>query len=490
SYKTMSQNAISELKYLEMSGDVITKSTSDKISKNYNGMVALVEKSFEKTKKSTDKNLNTLSKNSMLSEADIKAVKEKQAKIQKLSLDEVKKNNEQIQKLNEDMATKNANITKKEKADIKAINAKAAKEGRVLTASEEQQITSIKRNAANQRKTSNQIYSNQIQAISKKQETAVVSSLSKSAKEQKLILGKLKDSSGKLSTEQASKVVSESKRAKDGAVKEANKKYKDVVAAADKEYYVNGTITKKQHDDIVKKAKSQKNKSVSEAKKMHNGVVDQAKKQASGHLKQVDWETGESLSKWDNFKAGLAKVINSVTGGINKVLKFFSLPTIEPWKPAGYNNNTKTSKSSSKKRTSYGSQLAMDYTGSNNASGQIMAGEEGFEIAYNKRQAQAQILGANGAEITHVAPGTKILNHADSKKVMQGGLGKTLPGFASGNSTINDFLSDAWDGTKAVAGKVVDFSKKAFDWAAHPIKNLNKLFGGLSVGVKMGNDGN
>ncbi|EKH9259443.1 phage tail tape measure protein [Listeria monocytogenes] len=490
SYKTMSQNAISELKYLEMSGDVITKSASAKISKNYNGMVALVEKSFEKTKNSTDKNLDTLSKNSMLSEADVKAVKEKQAKIQKLSLDEVKKNNEQIQKLNKDMAAKNADITKKEKADIKAINDKAAKEGRVLTASEEQQVTSIKRNAANQRKASNQTYSNQIQTIAKKQETAVVSSLSKSAKEQKLILGKLKDSSGKLSTEQASKVVSESKRAKDEAVKEANKKYKDVVAAADKEYYVNGTITKKQHDDIVKKARSQKNKSVSEAKKMHNGVVDQAKKQASGHLKQVDWETGESLSKWDNFKAGLAKVINSVTGGINKVLKFFSLPTIPEWKPAGYNNNTKTSKSSSKKRTSYGSQLAMDYTGSNNASGQIMAGEEGFEIAYNKRKAQAQILGANGAEITHVAPGTKILNHADSKKVMQGGLGKTLPGFANGNSSINDFLSDAWDGTKAVAGKVVDFSKKAFDWAAHPIKNLNKLFGGLSAGVKMGNDGN
>ncbi|WP_194650768.1 phage tail tape measure protein [Listeria monocytogenes] len=488
SYKTMSQNAISELKYLEMSGDIITKSTSDKISKNYNGMVALVEKSFEKTKKSTDKNLNTLSKNSMLSEADIKAVKEKQAKIQKLSLDEVKKNNEQIQKLNEDMATKNANITKKEKADIKAINAKAAKEGRVLTASEEQQITSIKRNAANQRKTSNQIYSNQIQAISKKQETAVVSSLSKSAKEQKLILGKLKDSSGKLSTEQASKVVSESKRAKDGAVKEANKKYKDVVAAADKEYYVNGTITKKQHDDIVRKARSQKNKTVKAATEMHEQVVSQAQSQATGHLNQVDWETGQSLSKWDNFKVNLAGVINSVTGGINKVLKFFSLPTIPEWKPKGYNNDTK--KINTSKRTSYGSNLAMDYTGSNNASGQIMAGEEGFEIAYNKRKAQAQILGANGAEITHVAPGTKILNHADSKKVMQGGLGKTLPGFASGNSTINDFLSDAWNGTKAVAGKVVDFSKKAFDWAAHPIKNLNKLFGGLSVGVKMGNDGN
>ncbi|EDN9057513.1 phage tail tape measure protein [Listeria monocytogenes] len=488
SYKTMSQNAISELKYLEMSGDVITKSTSAKISKNYNGMVALVEKSFEKTKKSSDKNLNTLSKNGLLAEHEMIQIQLEQKRNQDNKLDEVKKNNEQIQKLNKDMATKNADITKKEKADIKAINDKAAKEGRVLTASEEQKITTIKRNAANQRKTSNQMYSNQIQTISKKQETAVVSSLSKSAKEQKLILGKLKDSSGKLSTEQASKVVKESKRAKDGAVKEANSKYKKVVAAADEEYYVNGNITKKQHDDIVKKAKSQKNKTVKAATEMHEQVVSQAQSQASGHLKQVDWETGDSLSKWDNFKVSLAGVINSVTGGVNKVLKFFSLPTIPEWKPKGYNDDTK--KINTSKRTSYGSQLAMDYKGSNNASGKIMAGEEGFEIAYNKRKAQAQILGANGAEITHVAPGTKILNHADSKKVMQGGLGKTLPGFASGNSTINDFLSDAWDGTKAVAGKVVDFSKKAFDWAAHPIKNLNKLFGGLSVGVKMGNDGN
>lgn len=488
SYKTMSQNAISELKYLEMSGDVITKSTSDKISKNYNGMVALVEKSFEKTKKSSDKNLNTLSKNGLLAEHEMIQIQLEQKRNQDNKLDEVKKNNEQIQKLNKDMATKNADITKKEKADIKAINDKAAKEGRVLTASEEQKITTIKRNAANQRKTSNQMYSNQIQTISKKQETAVVSSLSKSAKEQKLILGKLKDSSGKLSTEQASKVVKESKRAKDGAVKEANSKYKKVVAAADEEYYVNGNITKKQHDDIVKKAKSQKNKTVKAATEMHEQVVSQAQSQASGHLKQVDWETGDSLSKWDNFKVSLAGVINSVTGGVNKVLKFFSLPTIPEWKPKGYNDDTK--KINTSKRTSYGSQLAMDYKGSNNASGKIMAGEEGFEIAYNKRKAQAQILGANGAEITHVAPGTKILNHADSKKVMQGGLGKTLPGFASGNSTINDFLSDAWNGTKAVAGKVVDFSKKAFDWAAHPIKNLNKLFGGLSVGVKMGNDGN
>ncbi|EGM8709780.1 phage tail tape measure protein [Listeria monocytogenes] len=492
SYKTMSQNAISELKYLEMSGDVITKSTSDKIGKNFDGMVTLVEKSFGKTKEKSDKNLNSLAKNGMLSSEEVKAAQTTRDRIQKLGLDEIKKNNNKIKSLNKEMATKNKAITSKETAEINAIRKKAANQGRTTTKEEERQISAIKRRAQKEREASNSLYSNKIQSVAKKQETVVVANLSKSAKEQKLILGKLKDSSGKLSAQQASKIVKESKRAKEGAIDQADKKYKGVVKKADEEYYVNGTITKKQHDDIVKKAKSQKNKSVSEAKKMHNGVVDQAKKQASGHLKQVDWETGESLSKWDNFKAGLAKVINSVTGGINKVLKFFGIKEIPLWKPKGSDNDTssKSKKIDTKRRTSYGSNLAMNYTGSNNASGHIMAGEEGFEIAYNKRQAQAQILGANGAEITHVAPGTKILNHEDSKKVMQGGLGKTLPGFASGNSTINDFLSDAWDGTKAVAGKVVDFSKKAFDWAAHPIKNLNKLFGGLSVGVKMGNDGN
>ncbi|EGQ0221019.1 phage tail tape measure protein [Listeria monocytogenes] len=492
SYKTMSQNAISELKYLEMSGDVITKSTSDKISKNFDGMVTLVEKSFGKTKEKSDKNLNSLAKSGMLSSEEVKAAQTTRDRIQKLGLDEIKKNNNKIKSLNKEMATKNKAITSKETAEINAIRKKAANQGRTTTKEEERQISAIKRRAQKEREASNRLYSNKIQSVAKKQETVVVANLSKSAKEQKLILGKLKDSSGKLSAQQASKIVKESKRAKEGAIDQANKKYKGVVKKADEEYYVNGTITKKQHDDIVKKAKSQKNKSVSEAKKMHNGVVDQAKKQASGHLKQVDWETGETLSKWDNFKVGLAKAVNWVTGGINKVLKFFGIKEIPLWKPKGSDNDTssKSKKIDTKRRTSYGSNLAMDYTGSNNASGQIMAGEEGFEIAYNKRKAQAQILGANGAEITHVAPGTKILNHADSKKVMQGGLGKALPGFASGNSTINDFLSDAWDGTKAVAGKVVDFSKKAFDWAAHPIKNLNKLFGGLSAGVKMGNDGN
>lgn len=491
-YSKMSQNAVTELKSLEITGDKISKSTSDKISKNFNGMVTLVEKSFDKTKKNSDDNLKSLAKNGLLSSEEVKAAQTTRNRIQKLGLDEIKKNNNKIQSLNKQMANKNKAITQKEAQEINAIRSKAKEKGRALTAEEERQISAIKRRAQKEREASNRLYSNKIQAVAKKQETVVVANLSKSAKEQKLILGKLKDSTGKLSTQQASKVVQESKRSKDKSIANANEKYKKVVKAADREYYVNGTITKKQHDDIIRKAKDQKDKSISQAKKMHKGVVNEAKKQAKGHLDQVDWETGKVLSKWDKFKVGLAKAVNWVTGGINKVLKFFDIPTIPKWNPAGYDNDTRAAKSSKlPKNRRLSGNLEMNYTGSNNASGHIMAGEEGFEIAYNKRQARAQILGANGAEVTKVAPGTKILNHKDSKKMLGGGLGTTLPGFAKGTSNVKDFFGNIGSAVKTTVGKAIDFSEKAFDWVAHPIKNLKNIFSKYSAGIPaMGNDGN
>ncbi|EDN7837541.1 phage tail tape measure protein, partial [Listeria monocytogenes] len=492
-YSKMSQDAITELKALEFTGDKISKSTSNKISKNFDGMVTLVEKSFGKTKEKSDKNLDSLAKSGMLSSEEVKAAQTTRDRIQKLGLDEIKKNNNKIKSLNKEMATKNKAITSKETAEINAIRKKAANQGRTTTKEEERQISAIKRRAQKEREASNRLYSNKIQSVAKKQEVAVVSNLSRSAKEQKLILGKLKDSSGKLSAQQASKIVKESKRAKEGAIDQANKKYKGVVKKADEEYYVNGTITKKQHDDIIKKARDQKNKSIKHATEMHKKVVGQAKKQADGHLKQVDWETGETLSKWDNFKVGLAKAVNWVTGGINKVLKFFGIKEIPLWKPKGSDNDTssKSKKIDTKRRTSYGSNLAMNYTGSNNASGHIMAGEEGFEIAYNKRKARAQILGANGAQIAHVDPGTKILNHKDSKKMLGGGLGTTLPGFAKGTSNVKDSFGDIGSAVKTTVGKAIDLSEKAFDWVAHPIKNLKSIFSKYSTGIPaMGNDGN
>ena len=56
----------------------------------------------------------------------------------------------------------------------------------------------------------------------------------------------------------------------------------------------------------------------------------------------MDKVVSGALETWDNFKTGLADKVNAVTGGINVVLDFFSIPKIPEWKP-NTPNSTKTS---------------------------------------------------------------------------------------------------------------------------------------------------
>ena len=62
----------------------------------------------------------------------------------------------------------------------------------------------------------------------------VETALSKSAEEQKVIAGKLKDRKGELSAKEAAATVKKSKEAKDKVVKNADKQRDDVIAAAEK----------------------------------------------------------------------------------------------------------------------------------------------------------------------------------------------------------------------------------------------------------------
>ncbi|MGA3882586.1 hypothetical protein ACPCYY_22785, partial [Bacillus pumilus] len=75
----------------------------------------------------------------------------------------------------------------------------------------------------------------------------------------------------------------------------------------------------------VKAAEKQKEKTINEAENSHKGVVKEAKKQASGHIEQVDWETGEVIGAWDTFLVDFAGVVNTIAGGINNGLAFMHL---------------------------------------------------------------------------------------------------------------------------------------------------------------------
>ncbi|MBC6156629.1 peptidoglycan DD-metalloendopeptidase family protein [Listeria welshimeri] len=442
---------------------------------------------------------------------------------------DIKKNAEELKKLEKSRFDEQRKIETNAAKAILKIKENAKKKGVKLSKEEKDEIEQINKDKATAIQVSESVYSKKSAEIQKKQRKEATIALSKSAKEQKIILGNLENSKSKMSAKAAASVVKNSAKQRNATVKEANKEFKDTKRILDEKRFVTGEIGEKEYREALKKAKKKKDGTIDEAEKMHKEVVKQAQKQAKGHLKEVDWETGETLSKWDQFKKGTAetfnnikdaalgkwnelstatvnifsgmkdmslrvwdgfktnlyKMVNNVITGINKVLSTFGIKSI-PLLGNGNTGASQENKLSAKDKKTYHStsqsgNLAMNFTGSDSASGQIMAGEEGFEIAYNKNSAQARILGKNGPEITTVAPGTKILNHAESKKMMSGGMGAgtVLPGFAKGTNgaveSLKNLGSNAIDSVKNAGNKVKDVASSAWDFATDPVAGVNKL---------------
>ncbi|GKV70285.1 hypothetical protein NCCP2716_27830 [Sporosarcina sp. NCCP-2716] len=480
SYKKFTDKATVELQYLANSGDVLSKKASDSIAKNFSSSAKVLEDKLEKSAKSSAANLNSLVESGFLGKKEFSKIEKEQSARLAKQKKTIQDTNASIQKLNEKMYNESAKITKRSEDEIAKIKAEAAKKGRSLTLDEQKKITALEEKAATDRKRVQSKYKNEILQLQEQQNKTAVKTLSKSAKEQRTILTTLQHESSSISAKQAADVVKQSVKARDGAVKEANKKYKDVVAAADAEYYENGTITKKQHDDIIAKAKAQRDGAVTQAEDMHQNVVKQAKLQAQGHLDQVDWETGQALSKWQLFKVDLARVVNSVTGGINKVLDFFNIPKIPEWNPAGYTSSPSAAYGSGASTGSKGTAIAANARGTSSfAGGHSLVGEEGVELAYKPFGGSAQLLGANGPEVANLDAGTRILNHRDTMSVLNGGIGAglTLPGYAKGNSSIADFASSAVSGVKKAGSAIGDFASDAVEWMMHPVESAKKLFG-------------
>ncbi|EAD8030871.1 phage tail tape measure protein [Listeria monocytogenes] len=442
---------------------------------------------------------------------------------------DIKKNTEELKRLEKSRFEEQRKIEENAAGAILKIKENAKKKGVKLSKEEKAEIEQINKDKVTAIQVSESTYSKKSAEIQKKQRKEATIALSKSAKEQKIILGNLENSKSEMSAKAAASVVKNSAKQRNATVKEANKEFKDTKRILDEKRFVTGEIGEKEYREAIKQAKKKKDGTIDEAEKMHKEVVNQAQKQAKGHLKEVDWETGETLSKWDqfkkatsetfnsikdaalgkwnelssatvnifggmkdaslrvwdSFKTNLYKMVNNVITAVNKVLSFFSIGSI-PLLGNGNIGASQENKLSAKDKKTYHStsqsgNLAMNYTGSDSAAGQIMAGEEGFEIAYNKNSAQARILGKNGPEITTVAPGTKILNHAESKKMMSGGMGAgtVLPGFAKGTNgaveSLKSLGSNAIDSVKNAGNKVKDIASSAWDFATDPVAGVNKL---------------
>ncbi|MDE1367652.1 phage tail tape measure protein [Bacillus licheniformis] len=431
-YEDMNTKVTAKLEYLRITNAKITKKIADDVATQFTTMGETLKKGFQTSADSATKVLKEFyASNDKTSDKEA-------AKI----LNKIEVGNQKKQKKIQGYVDR-----------VNEIYRNAAKEHRKLTDKENREVTKIQGKMLAQMETA----------------------LTRSKDEQTKISRKLKEESSNLSAKQAAAVVRNSNKAKEKTIKAAKDQYKAVVDAADDQYYVKGTISKKEHDDTVKKARDQKNKTIANAEESHKGVVKEAKKQAAGHIKQVDWETGEVLDTWDRTVIDIAGFVNSITGGINKVLEFMHIPTIPEWKPKGYSGN------SEKMQVAPGVAYAKgtDF----HPGGKALVGEEGWELAHTPGVG-TYVVGASGPQIWDLPRGTSVLPHDQSKELAASG----LPGYAGG---VGDFFKKAAEGSKkmvngaisfgkGVVDKVGDVSSSAMDLIINgPGKLIKKLFSGL-----------
>ena len=440
---------------------------------------------LNKKKEASGKNVGILQSAGVIDESVATSAKNTADELNRIRVKNAEKTNEEIKRLEKANYEEQSSAAKKYEDRINEIKKTAKEEGKALTKEQLAEIERLEGLSAEEVKSIAEKNNAEIARLEQQQKENAVTALSSSAQEQEIILGRLADNTETLSAKQAGDIIKNSLSAKDGAIKSANEKYDEVIKAAEEEYYVHGTISKAQFEEIKTNAENQRDSAITSAEEMHEGVVTQAQAQATGQLNQVDWATGNSLTKWDRFVLDVAGVWNTITGGINTVMKALGVDTqIGSWNPKGSSSGATVSKP----RAMSGN-LEMNYAGNQSFSGgHALVGEEGFELAYDKASSTARILGANGPEVTALSSGSKILNHRDSVKVMSGGLGNgtVLPGFAKGTSGIGDFVSNAVEGTKNlgskaiesaknIGGKAMDLASGAWDWVSNPAEKLKEL---------------
>ncbi|MED4969745.1 phage tail tape measure protein [Parageobacillus toebii] len=166
----------------------------------------------------------------------------------------------------------------------------------------QQRIAEILNTAKEQKRAITDAERQEINRIQQQMVETGIQYLSQNELEAKSILERMKAQAGELTAQQAAEVVKNSKKQKDEAIKAANEQYNNVVKEIIRQRDEVGSITKEQADKLIQEATRQRDEAVKKATDMHNKVVEEAKKQAGEHVNQVNWETGQVLSKWEVFK--------------------------------------------------------------------------------------------------------------------------------------------------------------------------------------------
>ena len=337
----------------------------------------------------------------------------------------------------------------------------------------------------------------------------IASLMSQGSAKQKVILGKLSDSTKKLSAKQGAAVVKSSYKAMRSTIKNANttytksksaakKKYKAVMSAADHERYVTGTLSKKQYEAIKKKAEKTRDKSVDAAKDRrdktvaaaqdeHEKVVREARAQTKGHLKQVDQETGQAVGKFQSMVNKINSILTGIkwpdmdhltSNEIDKVSKSTAKSAVAQNKTLRNMDAGKKHPAATKPKATFRTAPKLNtgfaVGGAIRKTGMAMVGENGSEVL--QRGKQFSVVGAKGAQLLQVRSGDRIYNHADVTKMARGSFGKRLPNFAAGTIQLTSFAAGSGAAMPGLSQKT---SKNSISESKKMSKSVTKNYGDM-----------
>ena len=269
SFMELNEQATLALNQLSWSGQEVTQEMADSITNNFSQMAEQVQAGLDSHYQESLQKMQAFVNNSAsLSE-------EEQEQI--------------LANMQQGYENRKQTIEEGE-ARIKEILQTASEEKRALTKEEQEEINAIQREMVN----------------------TGIQVLSENELEAKVIMERMKQQAGEISARQAAEVVQNSLKQKEETIKAAEEQYNEVIKEIIRQRDEAGTITAEQADKLIREAKRQRDEVIAKAEEMHNQVVEQAKLQAGEHVNQVNWETGQILSKWDVFKRNVGQKVTEI----------------------------------------------------------------------------------------------------------------------------------------------------------------------------------
>lgn len=176
----------------------------------------------------------------------------------------------------------------------------------------QKQIKDIYKKAHNEKRALTKAEESSIVLLQQQMDSKVVKSLSKSEREQRIILGRLRDNKKTLTFQAAAEAIKNSARERDKTIADA-KKEKSIIDEAIYQRDVTKNISKDEADKIIKDAERKYKESKKHAVNQHKKVVKEAESQNREVKRNIDSQTGHVLSKWEKLKRDSTPIITGLT---------------------------------------------------------------------------------------------------------------------------------------------------------------------------------